>query len=46
MAIGLRTNVYKPPTEPQIATAVNEISTTAGGEIGTISVIGTFLGDD
>lgn len=37
MAIGIRTNVYKPPTEPQIATAVNEISTTAGEEIGTVA---------
>lgn len=37
MAIGIRSNVYKPPAESVIATAVGEIATAAGGEVGTVA---------
>ena len=37
MALGSSVNVYKPLHDSEIATAVREIDTTAGGEIGTVA---------
>ena len=37
MAIGIRTNVYKPLPESELTAAVMEIDPTAGGEIGTVA---------
>lgn len=37
MAIGLRTNVYKPLPESELTAAVMEIDPTAGGEIGEVA---------
>ena len=38
MAIGIRTNVYKPLPESELTAAVMEIDPTAGGEIGTVAL--------